>query len=302
MTTDIDIRSLQRLVRQRYAIGADADTIADSLDGITDVIGGCDPAETAERLTARLQTTNNDRHLRVRYRPDGASSGFDRAAHEARYAAEAVRTAGGMRQVTRLDEHTGLLAIAPHTSPVHLAAPYVAAAFALLTGVDHLIIDLRDGHGGTPETIALLVGHLLGPEPVHLQDLVERGGSVRQFWTSPAASAARIDEPVPIHVLTSGTTFSGCEELAYNLQALGRATVVGETTGGGAHPVEAFRLTDVLEAHIPLAVSVNVVTGTNWEQVGVLPDLACPAEEALNVALAAAGRHPVSPVHSGKMH
>ena len=86
--------------------------------------------------------------------------------------------------------------------------------------------------------------------------------------------------------LTSGQTFSGCEEFAYNLQALDRATIVGEQTSGGAHPSDVYRLTDVLEAHIPVARSVNAVTGTNWEGVGVTPDVPCPAAQALDRALA----------------
>jgi C-terminal processing protease CtpA/Prc len=88
-------------------------------------------------------------------------------------------------------------------------------------------------------------------------------------------------------VLTSERTFSGGEELAYDLQSLGRARVVGETTGGGAHPREAFDLTPHLQLHVPIARSINAVTGTNWEGVGVVPDVGCPAEEALSRAVGA---------------
>ena len=83
----------------------------------------------------------------------------------------------------------------------------------------------------------------------------------------------------------SARTFSGGEELAYDLQALGRARVVGETTGGGAHPRVGFPLTDVLQAHVPVARSVNALTEGNWEGVGVLPDVPCAADDALDVAL-----------------
>lgn len=109
---------------------------------------------------------------------------------------------------------------------------------------------------------------------MHLQDLVDRDGHRRQFWSVP--SAGRLGDDVEITVLTSRHTFSGCEELAYDLQALGRATVIGETTGGGAHPVETIVLSDGLEASIPVERSVNVITQTNWEQVGVTPDIPAP--------------------------
>ena len=98
----------------------------------------------------------------------------------------------------------------------------MTAAFALLAGVERLVIDLREGRGGTPETVALICGYLLGDEPAHLQDIVDRAGNARQYWTGPAAG--RLDGSVRICVLTSERTFSGCEELAYNLQAQRRAT------------------------------------------------------------------------------
>ena len=85
--------------------------------------------------------------------------------------------------------------------------------------------------------------------------------------------------------MTSSRTFSGCEELAYNLQAYKRATIVGQRTSGGAHPVEVFALTDVLEVTVPVARSVNAVTGTNWEQVGVVPDVECNPDTALERAV-----------------
>ncbi|MFB6720565.1 S41 family peptidase [Kribbella sp. NPDC056345] len=273
------------LVSENYVFPEVAEAI---VAGLADVDTGSvdtDPVETAARLTERLQAVNQDRHLRARYRQYGALSRPDD--WERHYAAEAVRNAGGISRVERLAENTGLLAIAPYTSPVHMAERYVVAAFELLAGVDRLIIDLRAGRGGVPETVAFICGYLLGDEPVHLQDLVARDGSVRQFWTNPAAG--RLPLSVPICVLTSANTFSGCEELAYNLQVHGRATVIGERTGGGAHPCEIFEVTDTLELTVPIARSVNTVTGTNWEQVGVIPDVECQAEAALEHALNSLG-------------
>lgn len=279
--TDQLTARLKELVRERYVLQDHAAAIVTDLDDAAAELAGLAPEAVAAALTRRLQRTNHDRHLRVRHRPEGAASNFAGAEHEARHAAEALRNAGGFRRVQLLDDGVGLLEIAPYLSPVHLAEPYVRAAFTLLSSATSLVFDLRGGRGGTPETVALICGHLLGKEPVHLQDVEEFGNPPRQFWTTPAA--VRIDGP--IRVLTSSATFSGCEELAYNLQAFGRALVVGETTGGGAHPVEAFRLTDVLELHLPTARSVNAVTGTNWEQVGVVPDIACRADDALETAL-----------------
>ena len=145
-------------------------------------------------------------------------------------------------------------------------------------------LDVRDCVGGTPGAAALVVSHLVGADPVHVQDVVSRDGTTESYWTDP--TVARLDPAVPVSVLVGSRTFSGGEEVAYDLQALGRARVVGETSGGGAHPRVGFPLTDVLQAHVPVARSVNAVTGGNWEGVGVVPDLPCAAHDALDVALA----------------
>jgi hypothetical protein len=276
------VAHVQDLVRTRYVRESKAERIADGLQPLREV-RDADAARLAAALTARLQEASHDGHLRVRHCPGGVRADEDHQAYEEHYSTEAARNAGGLRRVQRVDERTGVLEIAPYLSPAHMAAPYVEAAFRLLTGIGHLVIDLRAGRGGLPETVALLCGYLLGDRPVHLQDMVGRDRPPRQFWTMP--SPYRLPDDVRVDVLTSRDTFSGCEELAYDLQAFNRATVIGEITGGGAHPRETFRLSDVLEAHIPVASPVNAVTGSNWEGTGVQPDLPCQAGEALGRAL-----------------
>jgi hypothetical protein len=277
--------TLRDLVRDNYVFaerGADIAT-GFSPEGLPSPAE--QPAEFAVAATTALYALSRDGHLRVRHREAGALDGFDSADYREFYAAEAIANAGGIQSVSRSESRTGLLTVAPYLSPMPMARPYVDAAFALLRGVERLVIDLRAGRGGTPETVAYLCGFLFGEDPVHLQDIVTRDGTAQQFWTMPHHD--RLADDVPIAVVTSGRTFSGCEELAYNLQSARRATVFGETTGGGAHPVEIFRLSDVLEVTVPVARSVNAVTSTNWEGAGVIPDVACPADEALREALRA---------------
>ena len=95
----------------------------------------------------------------------------------------------------------------------------------------------------------------------------------------------RFGESKPLYILTSGRTFSAAEAFAYNLQALGRATVVGEITGGGAHPFEYRRVHPHFAVDLPEARSINPITGSNWQGVGVQPDVAVPADQALAKAL-----------------
>src|SRR5207249_9413311 len=106
-----------------------------------------------------------------------------------------------------------------------------------------------------------------------------------QYWTVSHLPAPRyLDRPV--YVLTSAVTFSGGEDVAYTLQAHGRAVIIGETTRGGAHPTTPSPVTEHITVTVPTARTINAVTGTNWEGVGVTPDRAAPAEQALEAAVA----------------
>src|SRR6185437_15541970 len=128
--------------------------------------------------------------------------------------------------------------------------------------------------------VAFIASYLWDHEPVQLTSLRHRGGDTTQSWTVPYVPGRRFGRHRPLYVLTSGTTFSGGEQLAYDLHQLGRATLIGERTRGGANAREAFRLAAHLEATIPVASSVNPRSGTNWEGVGVTPDVEVPAAEA----------------------
>lgn len=172
------------------------------------------------------------------------------------------------------------MVVAPYLSPVEHGRRYLDHAMGLVDGSRRMLLDLRECRGGTPDSVAHLRSYLLGEHPLHLQDVVPRHGPVERFATTPDRLCAPSQPDLPVAVLASAATFSGGEDLAYTLQAFGRATVVGETTGGGAHPRRSFVLAPTLELHVPVARSVNARTGGNWEGTGVVPDVPCPATQA----------------------
>lgn len=136
--------------------------------------------------------------------------------------------------------------------------------------------------------IQLLTSYLVAV-PTHLNTFhVRKTNSEEQFWT-----AAHVDGPryldKEVYVLTSGGTFSAAEEFTYNLKNMKRATIVGETTGGGAHPVDLHYLKDIkFAAMIPFGRAINPITKTNWEGTGVEPDVKVKIEDALSKAHALA--------------
>jgi C-terminal processing protease CtpA/Prc len=154
-------------------------------------------------------------------------------------------------------------------------------------GKARLIIDLRKNGGGDPAMVTLLSSYLFA-ESTHLTSIYWREDDrTVQFWTHPYVPGPRL-ATTPVYVLTSSDTFSGAEDLTYNLQQLKRATIVGEVTGGGAHPGGGFAIDQHFEVGIPTGRSISPVSGTNWEGTRITPDIAVEQEESLMVAHIAA--------------
>jgi C-terminal processing protease CtpA/Prc len=154
----------------------------------------------------------------------------------------------------------------------------------LLAHTDALIIDLRKNTGGSPTMIALLSTFLFGPEPVHLNSFYDRSGDkTSQTWTLPYVPGQRTPDK-PVFVLTSNRTFSAAEEFTYNLKNLKRATIIGEKTGGGAHPGGDISVTPHFRVFVPVGRAINPISGTNWEGTGIEPDIAVPEAGALDYA------------------
>jgi C-terminal processing protease CtpA/Prc len=167
-----------------------------------------------------------------------------------------------------------------------MCAATASAAMTFVAGTRALIIDVRENGGGSPGMVAFVSSYLFDRR-THLNDLwTRRTGETKEFWTSDSVSGRRFGGTKPIYVLTSARTFSGAEEFTYNLKNLKRAIIVGETTGGGAHPVSGHRIDEHFMIGVPFARAINPITHTNWEGVGVKPDIIVPAHDALETAQA----------------
>jgi hypothetical protein len=247
----------------------------------------------AEKLTEDLQAVSRDKHLRVRYShqpiPERAGRPEPSPAEEAERQRYLSRINYGFEKIERLPGNVGYMDFRGFTDE-KAGAETVAAAFNFLANTDALIIDMRKNGGGNPAMVALICSYLFGPDPVHLNDLYWREGDrTEEFWTLKEVAGKRYTGK-DVYVLTSNYTFSGAEEFSYNLKNLKRATLVGETTGGGAHPGGFNRLHKHFGAFIPTGRAISPVTKTNWEGTGVEPDVKVPADQALKVAHLAAVR------------
>ncbi len=258
----------------------------------------------AEKLTNDLQAVSRDKHLRVRYSPDPLPVRPERREPTADERAENQKRLGwmnhGFEKVERLPGNIGYIAFRGFFDE-EAGAETVAAAMNFVSNTEALIIDLRQNGGGNPAMVALVCSYLFGPEPVHLNDLYWREGNrTEEFWTRKEVAGRRYLNK-DVYVLTSNRTFSGAEEFAYNLKNLKRATIVGETTGGGAHPGGGFRLNEHFQAFIPTGRAISPITKTNWEGTGVEPDVKVASDLALKTAHVAALRKSVNNIKEERL-
>ena len=244
-------------------------------------------SEFADVLTKDLREISHDRHLGVtamtpeileRYgrnelTPEARQAELDRMKYN-NYS---------FVKAERLNGNVGYLKFNSFEEAAHGGATAVAA-LNFLNHVDALIIDLRENGGGNPSMIQLITSYFFEGS-VHLNSFyVRKQDSIHQFWTQEHVEGEKMTD-VDLYILTSDYTFSGAEEFTYNLKNLERATIIGETTGGGAHPVHERIFPNLLIGmRLPFGRAINPISGTNWEGTGVTPDIEVPEEQALDVA------------------
>lgn len=248
-----------------------------------------DPREFAHMLTEDVQSINQDKHLRIMFAPEMISAQRSAVSEEDSLAlvnAQLRRSQlnnFGFQKIEFLDGNIGYLNLTAFEN-TEFAGETATAAMNYLSNSDALIIDLRQNGGGSPSMIQLISSYLYGPEPVHLNNFYWRPQDEHtQTWTLPYVPGKRRPD-LPVYVLTSAYTFSAAEEFSYNLRNLDRATLVGEITGGGAHPGGTQIATDRYAVWVPSGRAINPITNDNWEGVGVKPHLETKAGDALSTA------------------
>ena len=245
------------------------------------------PASLASRLQGDLREISHDLHLRVRYDPETAAAllrgGGDSAELQRRRVERERRVNFGFEKIERLAGNVGCLDLRFFSDTAY-AQDTAAAAMGMLAGSDAVIFDLRSNGGGSPRMVQFLCSYFFGSEPVHLNSLYWRPSDrTDEFWTLEELPGKRYPD-TDLYVLTSSRTFSGAEEFTYNMQNLERATIVGETTGGGAHPVNQMPVNDQFVLVVPIGRAINPISKTNWEGIGVEPDVEVSREDALATA------------------
>jgi hypothetical protein len=281
------------LVRDHYVYKDKAVEIAAEIRALK-----ADPAVTAiteERQLASFLTAKllpHDRHFGVSWHPVVANpaasappddqSGVDTVLRQANYGFDEVKRLPGNIGYVRMsffaDFDTTL------TGDKTPAARKVAeAVLAFLAGSDAVIFDLRRNGGGSPAMIDLLLSGFFDGK-VLLNRFYEREGDKTEDFTTLANYSGPRRATVPLYILIGGGTASAAEEFAYDVKTQKRGVLVGEASYGGANPGSEREAGGGFTIFVSYGAAINPITNTNWEGVGVQPDIAAPAEESFTRA------------------
>ncbi len=234
----------------------------------------------AKALEKDLRSVINDKHIRVTHDKERAK------AIRRRDFGPGPGSNGkfGFEEVKILAGNIGYLDLRGFMD-IGIAEDVAKPAMDKLIQSDAIIFDLRKNGGGSPSMIRFITSYLFGDEPIHLNTFYWRpSDSYSETWTDPKM-ASQTKPDIPIYVLTSDYTFSAAEEFTYNLKNLERATIIGETTGGGAHPGGPSIIQGDFIVNVPRGRAINPITKTNWEGVGIAPNIKVDESEALDVAI-----------------
>lgn len=246
-----------------------------------------DPHTLAGMLTKDVSSVHLDEHFHVEYNPQIANEISGEIEDVPKFVEEKLKIERdknfGFKKAELLNGNIGYLEISSFSRLNEYSKKTVDAAFKLLSNASAMIIDLRYGTGGSPDMVNYIISKFFSTK-THIADIYIRSeNATLSYWTTPDTIPNTLTG-MPLYILTSYKTFSAAEALAYELQSLRRAIVVGEVTRGGAHTVSYRNLSNGFICDIPFGVARSPITKTNWEKIGITPNVMVPEEKALEVA------------------
>lgn len=257
----------------------------------------------ADKLTTDIRSICNDKHVSIRYSAEAQTvqrTNFMSISDEERNGyIEWLRLENyGVRKIDILKGNIGYVDF-KFLCGTEYAGDFYAAMMNYINHTDALIIDFRKCGGAMSDNVIPFLCSYFFADKTHLNDLYWRERSfTQQTWTQVVVPGKKYLNK-PIYILTSGGTFSGAEEMAYDLKNLKRATIIGEVTGGGANPGGSVNLTKHFNMFLPVGRAINPITKTNWEGVGVQPDSLTTSRLAFHKAHLAAMNHGIATTTNG---
>lgn len=283
------IEELARLIRTEYVESDLAEEMSDLLEKKyrdSDYVLIHDPEAFADSLTEDLQAVCHDFHLKV-YAGASVLDVFSKENNKETdlyYYNYDKEQNFGFAKTEHLAGNIGYVRFDDFSSWEE-GLKSAAAAFQFVRHTDALIIDLRENTGGSPEMYENIASYFFDRKSkVSFSSIYFRSsGATQKLSVQKKLPGIRLPDK-PLYLLIGPTTGSAAEAMAYDLKQLQRATLVGETTLGGANPAQSFALPANFRVMIPIGKAINPITGKNWEGVGVEPDEEISADLAYEKA------------------
>ncbi|MCX6205190.1 MAG: S41 family peptidase [Bacteroidetes bacterium] len=244
-----------------------------------------DPQKLEKQIAKDIRSVYSDPHLRVQFDP-----GFNPqvAYHPTVEELQKVKKYWkdnnySFKKLEVLPGNIGYLSFNLFVDDIKAAKPTIKAALSFLANTDAIILDLRENMGGDPNMVSQVESYFF-TQKTEMNSLINRSNNDTIFMYADPFKSDSLSLSMPVYILTSQHTFSGAEDFCYGMQVAKRALIVGETTGGGAHPQMPFSVNQGFVMYIPFARSLNPITHTDWEGTGVNPDVKISASKALSKA------------------
>jgi hypothetical protein len=235
----------------------------------------------ADLLTAQMRAASHDLHLALEYSEDPLPEGppAQTADDLERYRKAILQQNCMFRKVEMLPHNVGYLKL-DFFPDASVCGSIARNAMTSLYDAHAVIFDLRDTTGGSEDMVSLLASYFFD-HPEYM--FSPRTAPTNDSWTLSPVPGNRLADK-RLYVLTSSRTWSGAEQFCYDMKMLRRATLIGETTQGGAHVGAFHRIDDHFGMGIPEVKAINPFGKSDWEGVGVQPDVQVKAVDALETA------------------
>lgn len=242
------------------------------------------PKDLAEQLTNDLRLVSQDLHMEVYYNPPQSTTNKQKESKE--ISQKGFWTNYGFQEMKVLRGNIGYLKISHFTTWRYFkqAKKIISSALKVVENTDALIIDVRNNRGGFEDIVAYLISYFFDGKPIHLSDYYCRHDNNRSStWTTDKIEGKKLPK-IPLYVLVNKKTGSAAESFAYMLKHLKRATIVGETTAGAGNGASSHKASERFGLQVACQKTINAITKTSFEKVGVIPQVKIASKEAFSQA------------------
>nr|XP_006630372.1 PREDICTED: retinol-binding protein 3 [Lepisosteus oculatus] len=301
------VRDMAKVLLDNYCFPVNMAEMQESIERAMssgEILLVSDPTKLAAVLTAGVQGALNDPRLIVSYEPNTSPSKPD--AIPPLPPDQLVSIIKHSVKYEVLENNIGYLRI-DHVIGENIIETVgqllVDSVWNNVMHTSSLILDLRYSTTGQVSGIPYIVSYFSEAEPlIHIDTVYDRpSNTTKEFWTLPSVLGQRYRKDKDLIILISKHTIGVAEDVAYTLKHLNRAITVGERSAGGSLKIEKLQIgKSEFYITVPVARSINPITGQTWEVNGVFPCVTVNAEDALKKAISILAVRSATPkvVHS----